>query len=491
MTVRDLIAVSTGNMWRMKFRAMLTMTGVLIAIAAFVSMISFGAGNQQYIEDQFNKLGLFSTLQVYPKEREKENSNEPDTVVFPPLDKAALERFTAIPGVNLVYPYDAFSVKVQYGDSLVDSKGQALPTAATRTKLFSVLEAGTGFESDSSKQAIISSELMKELGFDTARSAIGKRIVVSVRVSTIDSGLAHILVDKGETLLDRLKKIHFDSLFYSKYRGKVIRAEANEVARRFVNGFLNARKTVSDTLTICGVREHVRAGRLRIEPVIIPFETAALFSTSGLGESPTEIFSALTSGKLFSTPEDAGEKTFSRVTIDFDPKVPYTAIRDSVEKLGFRTFSFAAEFEEIQRAFLYFDLALGAIGLIALITASLGIVNTMVMSVNERKREIGVLKSLGADESEIRWLFLVEAGVIGVLGTSAGIAAGWGITRIVSAIAQHYMEQEGIPPIDLFALPLWLISIAMAVGVGVSLLAGFYPAARAARVDPVAALRNE
>ncbi|MBI3193895.1 MAG: ABC transporter permease, partial [Ignavibacteriae bacterium] len=247
----------------------------------------------------------------------------------------------------------------------------------------------------------------------------------------------------------------------------------------------------SDTLTICGVREPTRGHRLNIEPVIIPFVTATRFSTGGLGGNPAELFSAMSSGTLFTESENVEEKTFPKLTIDFDPKITYKTLSDSIEAMGFRTFSFAAEFEEIQRAFFYFDLALGVIGLIALVTASLGIVNTMFMSVNERRKEIGILKSLGADEREIRSLFLVESGVIGVLGSAAGIAFGWGITRVVSAVAQSYMKDEGIPPIDLFALPLWLIMIALSIGVVVSLLAGYFPASRAARVDPVAALRNE
>ena len=487
MTLRDLVAISTGNLWRMKLRAFLTISGILIAIAAFVSMLSFGAGNQEYITKQFNELGLFSTMQVYPKEKD----NNADSASFPKLDRTALDRLANVPGVNLVYPYDAFTVRVKFGDSLVESKAQALSSQAMKTKLFSKFRAGEGFKSDSSHHAIISEDFMKKAGFNSPDSVIGKSIIISVMVSTIDSALGHILVDRGVTVLDRVKRIHFDSLLNARYRKQVIHTEVNEVVRRFIGGFLNARQVVSDTLTVCGVRESGRGGHLRIEPVIIPIATAARFTRSGIGGSPTELFSAMQSGNFFTQPDDPSGKTFSQVTLDLDPHVMYKTVKDSIEAMGYKTFSFAAQFEEIQKAFFYFDLALSVIGLIALITASLGIVNTMVMSITERKREIGILKSLGADEREIRGLFLVESGVIGFIGTVAGICTGWIITRIVSAIAQAYMAKEGVPRTELFALPPWLILIALGVGIGVSVLAGLYPAARAARVDPVEALRND
>ncbi len=487
MTFRDLMAVSTGNLWRMKLRAILTVSGVLIAIAAFVSMVSFGAGNQEYIETQFNKLGLFTTMQVFPKRDEDVTDSLPKAK----LDRAALSKLGAIPGVNLAYPYDAVSVTVAVGDTVISTRAQALPASAIRTRLFSQMAAGAVFDNDSSRTVIVSDELLEEAGITNFDSVLGRPLTLSISVSMIDSGLAHILVDGDVSLLDRAKKIYYDSLRNAGYRARVIRGEVSEVVRRFVSGFLNAQATVSDTLVICGVRQTGHMGGSRIEDVIMPVATAVRFKSGGFGGSPAEIFGALSSGTLFEQDDEVAGQTFSRVTLDFDPKVPYKTVKDSVEGLGFRAFSFAEEFEQIQQVFLYLNMALGLIGLIALTTASLGIANTMIMSINERRKEIGVLKSLGADESDIRMLFLVESGVIGLVGTVAGIAFGWGITRVASLVAQSFMEDKGIPPIDLFALPFWLVGISLAVGVGVSVVAGLYPAARAARVDPVEALRNE
>ena len=484
MTFRDLVNISAGNLLRMKLRSILTTSGVIIAIGAFVSMLSFGAGNQEYVEREYRKLGLFTTMQVYPK-------NTSDTAAFPKLDNEAISRIAAVPGVNLVYPYDALAVKARCGDSVQNSRAQALPSSAMQTKIFSGLIAGRSFHSDSAREALISVEFARELGFEHADSAVGKTLVVTVSVSKFDSAFAHVLEDRGVLIFDRLKRVRMDSLKHSAYRSRVIRDEANEVLRRFVSGFTDAQESVSEPLTICGVRDMMRGGRIRVEPIIIPFATASRFNAAGFGGSPVELLSRISSGSFFSGADESGGKTFSQVTVDFDPKVLYTSVRDSVEKLGFRAFSFAAQFEEVQKFFFYFDMALGVVGLIALLTASLGIINTMVMSINERRREIGVLKSLGADEIHIRGLFLVESGVIGFAGTVGGILLGWGISRIVSAVARFYMRRENVPEMELFALPFWLILIALALGVGVSMIAGYYPAARAARVDPVQALRND
>ena len=154
-------------------------------------------------------------------------------------------------------------------------------------------------------------------------------------------------------------------------------------------------------------------------------------------------------------------------------------------------FSYAEEFKEVQQIFIYFNFGLGIIGLIALTTAALGIVNTMIMSILERKREIGVLKSLGADIKEIKILFIVESGLIGGIGSTVGIFVGWVSSRILSVIIKIFMKKNDLPEIELFALPLWLILVAFFFGLIVSLIAGYYPASRAAKLDPVEALRSD
>lgn len=487
MTFRDLVTGSTGNLWRMKLRSFLTISGVIIAIAAFVSMLSFGAGMQRNVTDQYNKLGLFSTMQVYPIDRSKATDSLGEAAV---LDREALRTLAAIPGVQLAYPFDAFAVTVTIGDTTLNTTAQSLPEAAIQTKFYSQTVAGALFSGDTSDQALITEDLMLALGQKSPDSLVGQRIIISAKLACMDSGVAYAVRDFPDRLQELFHQIRRDSLGNLDYWSRLGRQEANVALPRFMYGFLNARSVVSDTLRISGVLEGRPHGRASIKPVVIPAGRAARFRTGGFSEDPAELLAAIRSGSLFGG-GDAQGKEYPHITLSLDPNVAYESIRDSVKALGFRTFSYAEEFKEIRKFFFYFKLGLSVIGLIALVTASLGIVNTMVMSIIERTREIGILKSLGAEDRDIRVLFLAESGMIGAVGAAAGIVFGWLITRVAAVIARAIMEKQGIPKFELFALPPWLILTAFLFGLIVSLTAGLYPAARAARVDPVEALRNE
>jgi putative ABC transport system permease protein len=146
----------------------------------------------------------------------------------------------------------------------------------------------------------------------------------------------------------------------------------------------------------------------------------------------------------------------------------------------FSTEDQAAIVKEAQRATTTFRVLTFALGGIALLVGGIGIMNMMLVSVRERTREIGIRKSVGADPWTVQAQFLIEAIVLSSLGGLAGALAGIGVTRLIGALAGW--ETLIDPP---------SVVVALAVALAVGLFFGFYPARRAARLDPVAALRYE
>ena len=165
--------------------------------------------------------------------------------------------------------------------------------------------------------------------------------------------------------------------------------------------------------------------------------------------------------------------------------------RSRSRRLGFSAFSLNDALQGAKRAFLILDIVLGLIGSIALAVSSLGIMNTMVMSILERTREIGIMKAIGGSDGDIRRIFLIEASAIGFIGGVAGVVLGWVVGRVINFGANVYIERQGGTPGNLFSLPFWLIGGAIGFSIAISLLAGSYPAARAAQLDPIQALRHD
>ncbi len=166
-------------------------------------------------------------------------------------------------------------------------------------------------------------------------------------------------------------------------------------------------------------------------------------------------------------------------------------VEERVKKLGFSAFSMNDAIQGAKRAFIILDIVLSLIGSIALAVSSLGIMNTMVMSILERTREIGIMKAIGGSNGDVRRIFLIEASAIGLLGGIAGVMLGWAVGRAINFGANVYIQQQGGTPANLFSLPFWLIGGAIGFSIVISLMAGSYPAARAARLDPIQALRHD
>src|SRR5216683_2186229 len=160
--------------------------------------------------------------------------------------------------------------------------------------------------------------------------------------------------------------------------------------------------------------------------------------------------------------------------------------------MGFQTETLLARVKQIREAFLIMDLVLTAVGTVALIVAGLGIINTLLMAVLERYREIGTYKALGASDGDIRVIFLAEAGLVGLLGGLGGLALARLVSWLIEIAVNAYAKNQGFDePIMAFAFPFYLLAGAVLFALAVSLISGVYPASRAARVDPIQALRGE
>ena len=128
---------------------------------------------------------------------------------------------------------------------------------------------------------------------------------------------------------------------------------------------------------------------------------------------------------------------------------------------------------------------------VTLFVASIGIANTMIMAIYERTREIGTLKAMGASRSDIRSIFMLEAGFIGLIGGVVGLVLSWGLGAFLNVIIAFIAKRGSMPaPDHLFLLTPGLAIEALVFAFLIGMVAGLYPAARAARLDPLTALRH-
>jgi putative ABC transport system permease protein len=204
-----------------------------------------------------------------------------------------------------------------------------------------------------------------------------------------------------------------------------------------------------------------------------------------------ESLNMIQAGDLRSILRPAQGKTYIALIVRVAKSKAVTQVEDDIKKLGFGTFSIVDASAGIRRFFLFLDMFLAIFSSMALAVASLGIVNTLVMAILERRREIGIMKALGASDGDVRRIFFVEAGSMGILGGALGAGLGWAIGRVINFATNIYLQRQDFRPENFWVVPWWLVAGALGFSVIVSLAAGHYPASRAARLDPVQALRHD
>jgi putative ABC transport system permease protein len=167
-------------------------------------------------------------------------------------------------------------------------------------------------------------------------------------------------------------------------------------------------------------------------------------------------------------------------------------LTDQLKGDGFQVQSLEIVVQVANRIVTAITVMFTMIGSIALLVATIGIANTMVMAIYERTREIGILKAMGASRGEIRQMFMLEAGFIGLVGGVFGLLLGWLLGLGLNQAIQIYMKYRELPVRGHF----FVVTPMLALGVilfatFIGLVAGLLPAQRAAKLDPLEALRHE
>src|SRR6266542_2638053 len=471
----DILRLALRNLREAKLRATLTSMGVIVGTAVIVTMVSFGLGLQRNMLSRFRALDLFNEMRVFGRNvfalaspassaaRRGENPNDrrgpsfrPDKAPTRILDDAAIADIAKIPVVAYVEPSLMLTTYVRAnGRSQVQFiTGASVPNASSRFKEF---KAGRMINSPDADEAVVTERFVENFGFQKPDDAVGKTI--------------QFLTAPKESA----------------------KSKEEEAAPEAGSGAV-----VTKTFRIAGVlnteiKEGAGQGGLRgLLPgadIYIPLPAAHQWSIEHRGPmSQVALALARESGSLDKSENEGYESAVVRVT---DP-VALTQVRKRLSELGFGSFSIVDQLEQIRTVFLIIDSVLGLLGGISLLVASFGIANTMIMSILERTREIGIMKAIGAEDREIKLIFFVEEAVLGITGGVLGTILEWGIDAIANRLAYRFiLKPQGASFVDFFHLPpyLWLGAIAFALTV--SILAALYPAARAARIDPVGALRHD
>jgi ABC-type antimicrobial peptide transport system permease subunit len=480
----DLLKLAFRNLREAKLRATLTSMGVIVGVAVIVTMVSFGLGLQRNLLSRFKALDLFSEMSVYGKAvsaamEQRANSgrrggDRPPGPRVPEndaptrtLDDAAIAEIAKIPGVLYVEPAVFFTVQARVnGKANGESVGGCnVPNLSAR---FNEFEAGQMISSADADEAVVSFNFVQNAGFATAGDAIGKTIEFLVPANE----------GKEEEASDA------PSFFGLPLGGEDTTQNQSGVA-------------VGRSFRIVGVLKETKLnggpgpsrGLMPTADINIPIAAARKWSLDHTGEQTKVLMALARQSGAIGEGESPGY--FSAVVRVTDP-VALADVRNKLKQMGLGSFSIVDQLDQIRTVFLITNSVLGLLGGISLLVASFGIANTMIMSILERTREIGIMKAIGAEDREIKLIFFFEAAVIGAIGGVIGSGAAWLIDVVANRLAYRFiLKPQGASFVDFFHLPPWLWLGAILFALSVSILAALYPAARAARIDPVRALRHD
>ena len=347
------------------------------------------------------------------------------------LDAATLAKLAALPHVKDAYGNLFVEGKLTGGATDLSNVylSSSTPLSETPKALSTFLVVGSFPSSDSANEVMLSADAVSKLGYKPS-NAVGQKVT-----------------------------------FYGEYPGFVIGGTGQQAATislplelTVVGVFSNASNIGSGSATFIGV----------------PYTTS------------TGYWEHMAKANQWMADE------FNSITLVSESSGTVDTVAKEVKDLGYQATTTSDFLKGFGQFITILEIGLSGLAAIALIVACLGIANTMYTAVLERTREIGIMKALGARSADVRGMFMSEAAMIGLIGGAAGLLISAAVSVGGNVIVNNIAANQGIPlDLSVFRLTWWLIAGALALATLFSAVSGFFPALRASRLDPVAALRYE
>lgn len=466
MKITDVLGMSLKNLFRRKMRTLLTLLGVLIGTTSIAVMMSIGVGLDQTMEEEMKRYGSLNTITVDPYtffETDGMSVSQPSNKT---LDDKSVQEFEQIEGVVAAMPQMRTFLKFASGRNIAHIDLVGIDASKMEFFDFEVSEGRLLNEDD--KGAIVFGSQVP-YHFYNPRSMGNNGMIMYGGENNGEPPPVNVMEDKlimtfdmsyGESYGNQPGSVRRKTY---KVQGVGILKDSGE---HNYSAFINMdylKKLIKDN-----EREEKR---IASDSQSSEYGNYTVYSKGGMvGRS-------------------SSQGSYERVLVRVKDVNKVEEVQKKIQEMGFGAYSLADARNQAKKQFAIIQAVLGAIGAISLFVASLGITNTMYMSIYERTREIGIIKVLGCYLRDIRGMFLVEAGMIGFFGGAIGIGISYGISAIINTIARGFIPD--IPNASISVIPLWLALAAISIAVLVGLIAGYFPSRRAMKLSALDAIKNE
>jgi putative ABC transport system permease protein len=401
----DLAELAVRNLRESILRNSLTTVGISVGVASLVAMLSLGIGLQQLATRRLVKSGLFDTVVVTSRRdlrnfnRGDDDNNAPSPADSPALDEPARAKIAQMPNVVEAYPDLRFITSFTFDSKPHLTMVAGIPASYKANDAFEGMQ-GRFFTSDTAPEVILQKSFAAELLGKTAKPGSDEIALPEIAKPLLGTEMTMRYSERVDASGSAPDASAGDTSTYS--------IQSHELQLKIVG------ITDLDPDSMRG------AARAR---VLLPLNLMASLH-------------AIQPTALRDTTQAASRvPTYSTVSVRVKNPTQIQSVEDAIKKMGFNTFSMLDATRSLRKFFAIVDVFLGVFGSLALAVASIGIVNTLVMAILERRREIGIMKAIGASDVDVKKLFFAEAGVMGLLGGALG-------DRGVGRSARHQRRHE-------------------------------------------------